>query len=115
MLEIINMLRISARQMGMFREQAERSFEYRALRHLVGAYPTYVERVGLPGLRALVAESRQEAAMFGLNTEKGILTWAQLVIVYGPGFHKRDEWAQYIVHAFEIECAERVTRLRDYL
>jgi len=108
------MFQIRTAQMRAFSSTVQGDFERRALVHLNDTHPDYAQRHGETGLRMLLKECHAQADAAGLGTERGIVTWAELVIRYGDGFHKREPWADYIL-ALDADAAERVDRLREYL
>jgi hypothetical protein len=108
------MLRVSAAQMQSFRSAAQSDFERRILIYLAEKHPDYAQQHGETGLRELVKNCRVQADAADVGTENGIVTWAELVIGYGDGFHKSEPWANYIL-TLDLDAAERIERLREYV
>ena len=100
--------------MQAFSAAAQDDFERRALIHLARSYPNYAQRSGDMELGRLLKECHARADAADLGSEKGIVTWAELVICYGDDFQKRESWADYIL-ALDADIEERVERLREYL
>jgi hypothetical protein len=88
---------IRAAQLEAFRSTAQLDFERRALDYLTENHSEYADRHGQPHLRELLAQSQLQAAAVQLGSEKGIITWAELVILYGPSFYQKEPWASYII------------------
>jgi hypothetical protein len=63
-----------------FLSAAQLDFERRALLYLAEHYADYAGRCGQLGFRELIAQAQIQAAAAKLGSEKGIVTWAELVI-----------------------------------
>ena len=108
------MLQIRLAQMQSFSAVALDHFERRALSHLSSKYPDYVRRCGQTELKRLLKECRAGADAADLGSEKGVVTWAELVIRYGYDFCELEPWAKTIL-ALDLSAEERLHRLRSYL
>jgi len=109
------MLQIRAAQIELLCNAALRDFEQRATKYLAHQYPQYAEDVGVQRLQQLVLDSQTQATAADLGTEKGIVTWAELQINYGPDFLSQHDWAHYIIRTSELSSEQRLERLREYL
>lgn len=107
-------MQITTAQFDAFRIDAMQDFEHRALSYLREEHPAYGLENGEAGLRQVLGQSQLQALMVELGTERGIVIWAELLIVYGPRFLEEEPWARYIATA-DLEPAEKIDRLRQYL
>lgn len=108
-------MRIRAAQIELLCNAAQRDFEQRATKYLVRQYPQYAEQIGVQRLQQLVLDSQTQATAAELGSEKGIVTWAELHINYGPEFSVQQDWAHYIIRISELSSEDRLERLREYL
>ena len=108
------MLKIRPAQMKSFSAAALDHFERRALSHLSSKYPEYLARFGQTELQKLLKESRTQADSADLTSERGVVTWAELVICYGADFWQLEPWAKTILD-LDVGADERLRRLRCYL
>ena len=78
------MLTILDSQMRAFDEAAVRGFEARLWAHLQECFADRCGELGSESVRQLIHHARERARSYGITTERGVFTIAELMMRLGP-------------------------------
>ncbi len=89
------MLIIRKEQMDVFEAEAVRSFEARVAEHLKKKFPKHCEAMGDEALTKVVESGRERAATYGLQGERSVRLYLELMLMLGSGFDQDPQlpWA----------------------
>lgn len=97
------MLTIRDEQIATFEVQAKQRFETKLVRHIANCYPEEYAQIAVQGgekqVRQLIRDSVSRAGGYGINTERALAGFIDLVVCFGLGFESLQEmeWAKEIL------------------
>ena len=110
------MLVIRREQMDLFEQEAVRNFENRMLAHLQECFPKHSKFLGEPGVRQVIRCGLERAKGYGLETERGLRLYVDLMFLLGSGFDADPQlpWAAEILNDKKLpDEAFRIDRLHE--
>jgi hypothetical protein len=93
------MLIIRKAQMVALSDYRLRAFETRLVHHIGGAFPTQYEQMGEEGARALIRRGMEIASEFGIEAERDMVAFIELMVEFGETFDSAlyEDWALEIL------------------
>jgi len=110
------MLVIRREQLEVFEERALREYEDRLCARLLEQYPEEAGMLGEERLRMLVQDGVSRSARYGLESERDVALFIDLMLFLGPRFDEdpRLSWASNILNdEFIIDPGLRIDTLHE--
>jgi hypothetical protein len=108
------MLVIRNDQLRMFDLLSQERYVTKLCHHLVGMFPDRTDAWDDETLRALATQAVERAAGYGIVTERGVATFAELMVVFGERFDLEPEgaWARDVLTRPGLDGAGKALVLR---
>jgi hypothetical protein len=106
-------LRIRHEQMRALTDYMNTSFLRRAALHLRQEHPKPTQSMSDADLNQLINDGADRAAKHGLTREAEIVSFLELMMVFGSDFDKRLEWAGAILQNPDLPPEEKVEALQE--
>jgi hypothetical protein len=110
----IGRLRMRQEQIRAFSDYMNQSFAKRAGLHLRNEYPEPTKTMSTDELNRFIDVGADRAARYGLVNENEIVSFMELMIVYGREFDETQDWAHEILQNPELTAAEKTEALREH-
>lgn len=110
------MFKMRREQKEAFARDAMADFEVRALAHLAKHFPAISDTLGERPVLALIRHAVLRAAAYGIETERGAVTYAHVMLMFGRDFDVDPTcaWAAKILDPrATMDPAERADLLLD--
>ena len=106
------MLVISSEQLAVFGQQQSLDFEARLASHLREFFPEQCEALGEKELRELMRYGVRRAAFYGINAERDVCKYVDLMMALGLNFDREVQWAAAILTVHQLKSpGYRIERL----
>jgi hypothetical protein len=116
------MLTIRRQQMQVLNRYAMQNFEDRMVRHLTYRFPTEIKAVtnGAPDeapIRSLVRRGLQQARRYGIEAEREVGQFIELMVRAGEDFDSRPgmKWARAVLEDRSLPAGSRVELVHEQL
>ncbi|MCK4857938.1 MAG: DUF4123 domain-containing protein [candidate division Zixibacteria bacterium] len=100
-------------QMASFTEASIKDFENRMVVHLNEFFPEQCEALGEPKTREAIRYGIKRAATYGIDTERNVCKYTDIMFAYGRDFDKNPElpWAAEVLNSSKY--ADQTTRIEE--
>lgn len=108
------MLTIRRDQILALRKSLDRALQTRIVEHATKCFPEHYAALGARRITEAVAEGMRDARRAGLETDRELCEFVNLMFVFGPGFQDRPgfEWVRGEIAKVD-DARPRAVRLRQ--
>jgi hypothetical protein len=110
----VSRMKIRYEQMQALNDYMNTSFLKRAAVHLRQEHPRQTNSMSDTDLHRLVNAGSDRAAAYGLMRENEIVSFLELLILFGEDFDTRTKWAPPILHNPDLSPPEKVEALQEH-
>ena len=110
------MLKIRAEQMAVLEAYMTRQFENKMIVHLRKNFPNETQESSENELRSFTQVGIRQAKGYGVELEKDIQGYLEMMMIYGIDFdaNPKTAWAGEILRTKDIDGTTKMNRLDDY-